>query len=294
MGPSSVGLDVWAVFDRWMKGEPVQKLLEGHCDQQRQGVVRRWMWLWCASTIFYPSSIWFQSDPAQVSWFLSVLTCLNFLCARKVPWDAPGMHGATSNSCSYTSFTPWLPHRSKDLQRKWGPQAPRQNFATSKTQKRPWNFMKLKLPLNNHFPMSLHYRKLPIPPKWAHANPHRCPERSLKWPGSWLVAPSRQLSSAAKNVNPGSLDQIGWNRFIDRRHTHKRREIPQISWMFVEDNNPPCQRTRGQRSILVWSWHIMAFPSHQGPNSSDSNGDGPAPARTRPVGRVSQVRDEEN
>ena len=43
MGPSSVGLDVWAVFDRWMKGEPVQKLLEGHCDQQRQGVVRRWM-----------------------------------------------------------------------------------------------------------------------------------------------------------------------------------------------------------------------------------------------------------
>lgn len=43
MGPSSVGLDVWAVFDRWMKGEPVQKLLEGHCDQQRQGVGRRWM-----------------------------------------------------------------------------------------------------------------------------------------------------------------------------------------------------------------------------------------------------------
>ena len=70
-------------------------------------------------------------------------------------------------------------------------------------------FHEIETTIEQPFPNVTALQEASHPPKWAHANPHRCPERSLKWPGSWLVAPSRQLSSAAKNVNPGFLDQIG-------------------------------------------------------------------------------------
>ena len=239
-----------------MKCEPVQKLLEGHCDQQRQGAVRRWMWFWCDWSLSYPSYPFMYvasilSDPVQ-RWHDFYQS---ELFPRPDAWDDLRQTAAKV-------LTPW------------------HNSGTSTSQKDPWSW-------NYH---------------WITISQHHCTTGTFPSPRD---GHTRILTGAPSDPWNG-LDHGWWHHHVSSLVRPRVSildfftrwdEIGSQTWgiltkcerflrylgCVLKITTP--QRTRGPRSILA-SWS-----SHQGPNSSDSNGDGPAPARTGQAERASKVRD---